>query len=162
MGISMFITDSLGVLHGFTFSGGAIDYLINFKLATKPTLILLIGLGIGCAYFFIFYTLIVKLNLPTPGREQDEEFTKNVVEKGSDEEVAKSYIEFLGGQENISKVDNCATRLRLEVKDASKIDEKGLKSVGARGVIKLNNTSVQVIVGTNVEFVADGMKSLIK
>lgn len=161
-GISMFITDSLGVLHGFTFSGGAIDYLINFKLATKPGLILLIGLGIGAAYFVVFYTLIVKLNLPTPGREEDEEFTKNAVEKGSDEEVAKAYIEFLGGEENISKVDNCATRLRLEVKDASKINEAGLKSVGARGVVKLNNTSVQVVVGTKVEFVADGMKSLMK
>ncbi|HSQ87354.1 N-acetylglucosamine-specific PTS transporter subunit IIBC [Romboutsia sp.] len=160
-GVSMFITDSLGVLHGFTFSAGAIDYLINFKLATKPVLILLIGLGIGAAYFFVFYTLIVKLNLPTPGRE-DEEVIENTAIKDSDEAVAKAYVEFLGGEDNISKVDNCATRLRLEVKDASKIKEKELKSIGARGVVKLSNTSVQVIVGTKVEFVADGMKSLMK
>ncbi len=161
--VSMFITDTLGVLHGFTFSAGAIDYFMNFSLATKPALILLIGLGIGAAYFFVFYILIVKLNLPTPGREDDEEFMANNTSVAtSDEELAIKYIECLGGEENIVKVDNCATRLRLDVVDSDKLNEKALKAIGAKGVVKLNKTSAQVIVGTNVEFVCDGIKSILR
>ncbi|MGL5328448.1 MAG: N-acetylglucosamine-specific PTS transporter subunit IIBC [Peptostreptococcaceae bacterium] len=162
--ISMFITDSLGVLHGFTFSAGFIDYAINFGLATKPILIVLIGLGIGAAYFAIFYTLITKLNLPTPGREEDDLVDGNVSNNSSsnEEELYVNYVKYLGGADNLVKVDNCATRLRLDVVDSAKVDEKGLKSLGAKGVVKLNKTTVQVIVGTTVEFVADGIKEIIK
>ncbi|MEG2786226.1 MAG: N-acetylglucosamine-specific PTS transporter subunit IIBC [Romboutsia sp.] len=163
--LSFFIVDSLGILHGFTFSAGAIDYLLNFGLATKPATLLLVGLGMGVLYFVVFYLLIVKLNLPTPGREEDcDEFDQDGAETtiGSDEELAKKYIEYLGGSENITKVDNCATRLRLELVDTDKINDKGLKAIGAKGIVKLNKTSAQVIVGTTVEFVADGMKSVLK
>ncbi|MEG2985433.1 MAG: PTS transporter subunit EIIC, partial [Peptostreptococcaceae bacterium] len=163
--LSFFIVDSLGILHGFTFSAGAIDYLLNFGLATKPATLLLVGLGMGALYFIVFYLLIVKLNLPTPGREEDcDEFDQDGAETtiGSDEELAKKYIEYLGGSENITKVDNCATRLRLELVDTDKINDKGLKAIGAKGIVKLNKTSAQVIVGTTVEFVADGMKSVLK
>lgn len=163
--LSFFIVDSLGILHGFTFSAGAIDYLLNFGLATKPLTLLIVGLGMGVLYFVVFYFLIVKLNLPTPGREEDcDEFDQDGVETiiRSDEELAKKYIEYLGGAKNITKVDNCATRLRLELVDTDKMNDKGLKSIGAKGVVKLNKTSAQVIVGTTVEFVADGMKSLLK
>jgi N-acetylglucosamine PTS system EIICBA or EIICB component len=163
--ISFFIVDSLGILHGFTFSAGAIDYFMNFSLATNPLTLLLVGLGMGVLYFVVFYILIVKLNLPTPGREEDcDEFDQEgaTTEIGSDEELAKKYIEYLGGEENITKVDNCATRLRLELVDTDKINESGLKTIGAKGIVKLNKTSAQVIVGTTVEFVADGMKNLLK
>lgn len=155
----------MGVLHGFTFSAGFIDYTLNFNLAAKPILILPIGLGIGALYFIVFLTIIKKLDLPTPGREEednDDEFSENISLNTTYENVYKKYIEYLGGKENIVKVDNCATRLRLDVKDVDLIDDKKLKSIGARGVVKLNKTSVQVIVGTNVEFVADGMKELMK
>lgn len=162
-GLSMFITDFLGVLHGFTFSAGFIDYAINFNLATNPTLILLIGLGIGALYFFTFVFLIKKFNLPTPGRENDEEVLEvQPSKKENSSETAKKYIEFLGGKENISKVDNCTTRLRLDVVDSEKINEKGLKSLGAKGVLKLNKTTAQVIVGTTVEFVANDIKEELK
>ena len=162
--VSGFIVDSLGVLHGFTFSAGFIDYALNFNLATKPWLILLVGLVIGVLYFVIFYWAIVKFNLPTPGREEEEEgeFTENIAISGDYNALAKQYIELLGGIENLSKVDNCATRLRLEVRDAGLVNDKGLKSIGARGVVHLNKTNVQVIVGTNVEFIADAMKALLK
>lgn len=165
-GLSCFLVDSLGVLHGFTFSAGFIDYALNFNLATKPLLILVVGSVIGALYFIIFYTLINKLNLPTPGREEDEEgndeFTENRSLNANDDNVYAKYIEYSGGEENIVKVDNCATRLRLEVKDAGLIDDKKLKSIGSRGVVRLSKNSVQIIVGTNVEFVADGMKKLMK
>ena len=160
--ISGFIVDSLGILHGFTFSAGFIDYAINFNFATKPLLILLVGLGMAVLYFVVFYFLITKLNLPTPGREEDdEEFTENPVISGDYNELAKKYIEGLGGSQNLVKIDNCATRLRLEVKDATLVQDKALKAIGARGVVRLSKTNVQIIVGTNVEFVADAMKALV-
>ncbi|AOR22824.1 PTS transporter subunit EIIC [Clostridium taeniosporum] len=160
--LSCFVVDYMGVLHGFTFSAGVIDYALNFNLATNPSLIIPIGLGIGGLYFLIFYALIKKLNLPTPGREEDDEFTENITFNMEDENVYKKYIEYLGGKENILKVDNCATRLRLELADSNLIDEKKIKSIGARGVVKLNKNSAQVIVGTNVEFVADGIKNMMR
>ncbi|NFG22455.1 PTS sugar transporter [Clostridium botulinum] len=161
--LSCFIVDSMGILHGFTFSAGFIDYGLNFNLATNPILIIPIGLGIGLLYFLIFFVLIKKLNLPTPGREEDDdEFTENINLSTSDENVYRKYIQYLGGKENILKVDNCATRLRLEVGDSSLIDEKKLKSIGARGVVRLDKNSAQVIVGTNVEFVADGIKNIMR
>ena len=161
--LSGFIVDSLGVLHGFTFSAGLIDYILGFSFATKPLLIIPIGLVIGTLYFIIFYFLITKLNLPTPGREDEEEVVSSSSNENlSEKESALKYIEFLGGKENISKVDNCATRLRLELVNSEKVDEKGLKSIGAKGVVKLNKTSVQIIVGTQVEFIADSIKELLK
>ncbi|MDU3803944.1 N-acetylglucosamine-specific PTS transporter subunit IIBC [Paraclostridium bifermentans] len=162
--LSFFVVDSLGILQGFTFSAGAIDYLMNFGLATKPITLLLVGLVMAIIYFVVFYLLITKLNLPTPGREEDcDEFDQDdATDITSDLDLAKKYIEYLGGEENITKVDNCATRLRLELVDTDKMNDKALKSIGAKGVVKLNKTSAQVIVGTTVEFVADGMKSLLK
>ncbi|MGL5550422.1 MAG: PTS transporter subunit EIIC, partial [Culicoidibacterales bacterium] len=163
-GLSFFITDTLGILHGFTFSAGAIDYLLNFGLATKPALLLAVGAGMGALYFVIFYTLIVKLNLPTPGREDEADM---VSEQGAnlslpDQELYEAYVKHLGGADNLVKVDNCATRLRLDVVDSSLIDEKELKKLGAKGVMKLNKTTAQVIVGTKVEFVAEGIKAVLK
>lgn len=162
--LSMFITDSLGVLHGFTFSAGAIDYLLNFSLATKPLFILGIGAVMAALYFVIFYTLIVKLDLPTPGREKDDEILEDANQKMaySDQELYTKYIEALGGATNIVKIDNCATRLRLDVVDSSLINEGELKKLGAKGVMKLDKQTAQVIVGTKVEFVADGIKALLK
>ncbi len=162
-GLSGFIVDSLGALHGFTFSAGFIDYALNFAMATKPLMILAVGALMGALYFVTFYFLITKLDLPTPGREDDEdETTENTKLNLNDAQLAQKYITYLGGQENIVKIDNCATRLRLDVKDSAMVDEKQLKSIGARGVVRLNKTTVQVIVGPAVEFVADGMKAIVK
>ena len=162
--LSCFIVDSLGILHGFTFSAGFIDYALNFNLATKPLLIIPVGLVIGALYFVIFYSLIKKMNLPTPGRENEttEEASQN--QSISDEEKTNKYIEYLGGKENIVSVGNCATRLRLEVVDSSKINQAGLKSIGAKGVVtpKNDKTIAQVIVGPTVEFVAEDIKKALK
>lgn len=158
-GISMAVTSALGVLHGFTFSAGFIDYALNYNLGTKPILIIPIGLAIAVAYFVLFYFAIKKFDIPTPGREKVEEFTDNKALTGNASEISKSYIKALGGSENIKSVDNCATRLRLEVVDNTKVNDKELKALGARGVVRLSKTSIQVIVGTNVQFVADGIKN---
>ena len=71
-------------------------------------------------------------------------------------------MEGLGGKGNITSVDNCITRLRLEIKDYTQVDEKKIKSAGIAGVIRPSKTSVQVIVGTQVQFVADEFKKLMK
>lgn len=110
----------------------------------------------------MFYFLIVKLDLKTPGREEIEgEFTASgAASSGGYKGVAVQYMEALGGKDNLTQIDNCVTRLRLKVKDMSKINEDELKRLGAKGVIRLNQTDVQVVVGTDVEFVANELKKL--
>lgn len=158
---AMAITNMLGIHHGFTFSAGIIDYLLNFGIATKPLLLLPIGLAYGAIYFVLFYFLITKLNLKTPGREDEEETAAPAeTETGSSkyESLAVQYLEALGGKENIDTLNNCVTRLRLKIRDASKLDEKALKAMGAKGIVKLNQHEIQVIVGTDVEFLANEMR----
>jgi N-acetylglucosamine PTS system EIICBA or EIICB component len=159
-GLAMSITYILDIHHGFGFSAGALDYILNFGIAQKPVLLAGIGLLYALLYFVIFYYLIRKLDLKTPGREDDieGEFEGNTFIKGNYAEAADAYLEALGGKENLEEIDNCVTRLRLRVKDMSLVDEGQLKQLGAKGVIKLSKTSLQVIVGTNVEFLASELK----
>ncbi|MCU5459433.1 N-acetylglucosamine-specific PTS transporter subunit IIBC [Bacillus cereus] len=156
-GLSLFITTTLGIHDGFSFSAGAIDYFLNFGIATKPLLLAGIGLIYAAIYFVVFYFLIKKFDLKTPGREDEEELAEGE-EAPVAGSIGETYVLALGGKENLTVIDNCATRLRLQVKDAGQVNEAALKRAGAKGVMKLSNTSVQVIVGTNVESVADDMK----
>ena len=154
----MFVTTKLGIHDGFSFSAGAIDYGINFGIATKPVLLAGVGLVYAAIYFFVFYFLIKKLNLKTTGREDDELLEEGTIAAGEAGSIGEIYVASLGGKENLTVIDNCATRLRLQVKDANLVNEQALKRAGAKGVMKLSDTSIQVIVGTNVESVADDMK----
>ena len=70
-------------------------------------------------------------------------------------------MEGLGGKDNITSLDNCITRLRLEIKDYTLIDEKKIKSAGIAGVMRPSKNAIQVIVGTKVQFVADEMKKML-
>ncbi|WP_436372320.1 N-acetylglucosamine-specific PTS transporter subunit IIBC [Cytobacillus sp. BC1816] len=159
-GLAMSISYALDIHHGFGFSAGALDYFLNFGIAQKPVLLAGIGLLYGLLYFVVFYFLIKKLDLKTPGREDEieGEFEGNFAIKGNYAEAADAYLEALGGRENLEEIDNCVTRLRLKVKDIALIDEGHLKQLGAKGVIKLSKTSLQVIVGTDVEFLANELK----
>ncbi|PGS54596.1 N-acetylglucosamine-specific PTS transporter subunit IIBC [Bacillus sp. AFS041924] len=157
-GLSMGIVNALGIKDGFTFSAGFMDYILNYNIATKPILLLLIGLIFGVIYFVVFYFAIKKFNIKTPGREDEEIETDEVTTEIGD----SLYLQGLGGKENLTNIDNCTTRLRLQVKDASKVNEALLKKAGARGVIKLDDKNVQVVVGTNVEFVAEDLKKQVK
>ncbi|MBR6770262.1 MAG: PTS transporter subunit EIIC [Lachnospiraceae bacterium] len=155
----------LPVRAGFTFSGGFIDWVLCAKLpaALNTWMIIPIGLVVAVVYYFLFRTLIIKMDLKTPGREDDDlEAEKKVVLSNNNfTEVAKIVLEGLGGKENVKSLDNCITRLRLEIKDYTKIDEKKIKSAGVAGVMRPSKTSVQVIVGTKVQFVADEMKKML-
>ncbi|MBP0724670.1 PTS transporter subunit EIIC [Bacillus sp. RG28] len=154
--ISFLVVNFLGIRDGFTFSAGFMDYLLNFNIAEKPILLFLVGLIFAGIYFLVFYFAITQFNIKTPGRE-DEEIELNEVTT----EIGDSlYLQGLGGKENLKNIDHYTTRLRLQVKDTSKINEAILKKAGARGVIKLDDTNVQVVVGTNVQFVAENLKKL--
>ena len=123
---------------------------------------------LGIAAFLVFYLVfrfaIVKFDLKTPGREDDDEEAEKKVVLANDNftEVAAIILEGVGGKENVASIDNCITRLRLEVKDNTLVNEKKIKSAGVAGVIRPGKTSVQVVVGTKVQFVADEFKKLCK
>lgn len=163
-GLSAFIVALLPARAGFNFSAGLIDYILSFKapMAVNPLLLLPVGLGFFGAYYAIFRFLIVKFNFKTPGREDDDEIEKSVILNNNDfTAVAKVILEGVGGKGNVVSADNCITRLRLEIKDYTLINEKQIKSAGVAGVIRPSKTSVQIIVGTQVQFVADEFKKLI-
>ncbi|REB08014.1 PTS N-acetyl glucosamine transporter subunit IIABC [Sporosarcina sp. BI001-red] len=163
-GASMMISYMFDVHHGFGFSAGAIDYVLNFGLAQNPLLLIPIGLVIGALYFVIFYFLIVKLDLKTPGREDDDDMVEDTAVYSDDIVEVKAYhtIEALGGLDNIQAIDYCTTRLRLTVKNSDVVDEKQLKRYGAMGYMKISKTNVQVVIGTAVEFLAEAMKRRMK
>ena len=161
----MAVVAALPVRAGFNFSAGLIDWTLSFKapFAQNPLLLIPIGLAVGLVYFIIFRIVIVKFNMKTPGREDDDlDETKVTLANDDFTAIAKIVLEGVGGKANVTSVDNCITRLRLEIKDYTLIDEKKIKSAGVAGVIRPSKTSVQVIVGTKVQFVADEFKKLCK
>jgi PTS system N-acetylglucosamine-specific IIC component len=162
-GISMVVVNSFGILHGFGFSAGLIDYGLNWGLATKPELLIPIGLAFGVIYFVVFYFSIKIFNIKTPGREDDETSVKAEGQKSDDLDLtAENYLKVVGGTDNLRSIDACITRLRLTVDDTDIIDEAAAKRLGAAGVIKLNKQSVQIVVGAKAESIADAMKRLVE
>ena len=165
-GIFTVITVLVGFRAGFSFSAGATDLLFSASLpaAAKTWMIIPLGIAAFIVFYVVFRFMITKFNLKTPGREDDDELDETVVKLANNDytQVAKIVLEGLGGKGNITSVDNCITRLRLEIKDYTQVDEKKIKSAGIAGVIRPSKTSVQVIVGTQVQFVADEFKKLMK
>ena len=163
-GIFTVITVLVGFRAGFSFSAGATDLLFSATLPAAKNTWMIIPLGI--AAFIVFYVVfrfaITKFDLKTPGREDDDVEAEKNVDLGSSDytTVAAAILEGVGGAANIKSIDNCITRLRLEVKDSSLVDEKKIKSAGAAGVIRPSKTAVQVVIGTKVQFVADEFKKL--
>ena len=163
-GIFTVITVALGFRAGFSFSAGAMDLLFSSSLPAAQKIWLIIPLGIAAflVFYFVFLFAIKKWDLKTPGREDDDLEAEKKVELASDNytAIAAKILEGCGGKENITSIDNCVTRLRLEVKDITAVNDKVIKSAGVAGVIKPGKTSVQVIVGTKVQFVADAFSKL--
>ena len=164
-GIFTVITVALGFRAGFSFSAGATDLLFSASLpaAAKTWLIIPLGIAAFIVFYVVFRFAITKWDLKTPGREDDDEDETKVVLANDDfTQVAKIILEGVGGKENVTSIDNCITRLRLEIKDYTAVDEKKIKSAGVAGVIRPGKNSVQVIIGTKVQFVADEFKKLCK
>ena len=164
-GIFTFISVALGFRAGFCFSAGAMDLLFSASLpaAANTWLILPLGIAAAVVFYFVFRFAITKWDLKTPGREDDAEAEMSI-ELGNEDysKMAAAILEGCGGKANITSIDNCITRLRLEVKDRLLVDEKAIKASGAAGVIRPGKTSVQVIIGPKVQFVADEFKKLCK
>ena len=166
-GIFTVVTVLLGFRAGFSFSAGLTDLVFSASLpaAAKTWLIIPLGIAAFVVFYVVFRFAIVKFDLKTPGREDDDdnEAEKSAVLSNDDfTEVAKIILEGVGGKENVKSIDNCITRLRLEINDYTKVDEKKIKSAGVAGVIRPSKTAVQVIVGMKVQFVADEFKKLCK
>ena len=166
-GIFTVVTVLLGFRAGFSFSAGLTDLIFSASLpaAAKTWLIIPLGIAAFVVFYVVFRFAIVKFDLKTPGREDDDdnEAEKSAVLSNDDfTEVAKIILEGVGGKENVKSIDNCITRLRLEINDYTKVDEKKIKSAGVAGVIRPSKTAVQVIVGMKVQFVADEFKKLCK
>ncbi|MBY7009271.1 PTS glucose transporter subunit IIB [Clostridium botulinum] len=171
-GLSFMLMDIFNVFIGMTFSGGLIDFSLfgllpaGAGVPTKWFMVLLIGVVYAVVYYFLFYFMITKLNLKTPGRDENEEETKLYTKadyqgkKGNAKseivEKAPAVLAALGGEENIVSVDACITRLRVEVKDKAKVDKDELKTLGAAGVMEVGN-GIQAIFGAK----ADGYKNAI-
>jgi PTS system N-acetylglucosamine-specific IIC component len=164
-GISAFVCTLLPVRAGFNFSAGFVDWFLSFKapMAENPIMLIPIGLVFAVIYYVTFRFAITKFNLKTPGREDDDAEELNVKLANNDyTQVAAVILKGVGGKENVVSIDNCVTRLRLEIKDQAAVDEKVIKSAGVSGIIRPGKTSVQVVVGTQVQFVADEFKKLCK
>ena len=159
-GISGYIVTSMGIKHGFGFSAGLIDYGLNFPLSTNAWLIIPIGLAFAFVYYFLFRILIVKMNIKTPGREDDDIAPSSTGSASTLQDKAQKVLTHIGGKENIVSVDACITRLRLVLKDDKVVNEKGLKDLGAAGVMRLGQGSVQVVFGTQSELLKDEISKL--
>ena len=163
-GISVALVAALPVRAGFQFSAGFVDWVLSFNapFAENPLWLLPIGIAFFVIYYVVFRFVITKFNLKTPGREDDNTEEMNIEIGDADyAAMAAAILEGVGGKENVTNADNCITRLRLEVKDRLLVDEKKLKASGAAGVIRPGKTSVQVIIGPKVQFVADEFKKLL-
>lgn len=167
-GISLFIATALGIHAGFSFSAGAIDYVLMYSLpaASKNVWMLLVmGVVFFFVYFLLFSAVIRMFNLKTPGREDKaadvvtEEANINTEEGLT--QLATSYIAAVGGTDNLKAIDACITRLRLTVGDSAKVNDAACKRLGASGVVKLNKQTIQVIVGAKAESIGDEMKKVV-
>lgn len=164
-GLSGFVCAILPIRSGFNFSGGFIDWFLSFKapMAQNPWLLPLVGLAFAVIYYCVFRFAITKFNLKTPGREDDDVAADKTASLGNSDftAVAATILEGLGGKENIASLENCVTRLRVEINDHAAVNEKTIKSAGIAGIIRPSKTSIQVIVGTKVQFVADEIKKML-
>ncbi|QDP39955.1 N-acetylglucosamine-specific PTS transporter subunit IIBC [Radiobacillus deserti] len=164
-GLSLFIAASFNWTAGFGFSAGFVDFFLSSRLplANHPLMLIVQGLVFAVIYYFVFRFLITKFNIKTPGREDDDADEVVAGESNDDDKfavMAAKIYEGLGGDANVVSVDNCVTRLRLEVKDMDAVDQQKIKATGVPGINVVSEHNIQVIVGTNVQFVADEMHKL--
>ncbi len=173
-GVFMTVCAYLPVRCGFNFSAGMVDWILSFRapMAVNPWMILPIGIAAAIIYYAVFAWVIKKFDLKTPGREDDdidESSVKPIIplEKMKDPKkdytgIAAVILEGLGGAENLQDFDYCATRIRVNVKDPSQVDERKIKSTGIPGLTRLTPTNVQVVIGTRVQFVYDALKKFVE
>lgn len=156
-GVSMWLVYELGIRHGFSYSAGAIDFLINNHLASKPWLIVPIGCIFAIIYYYTFRWAIRKFNIPTPGREDGSPLDEGA---GDVPYRAPLILQSLGGKNNVVEIQACITRLRLTVVNERLIDGNALRHLGAAGIIFLGGGNVQVVFGTLSELLREEISKL--
>ncbi len=154
-GLALALAQMIDIHAGFGFSAGFIDYVINYKLATNPLRILPLGLLFSLLYFVTaYYTIkIFKLKIFDESKHKKSNTIDN---------EALAFVEALGGEENITHTDACITRLRMGLHDSSKLTDEPFLALGAKGVIRPDKKSIQIILGTKAEGVAEGIKDVLK
>ncbi|GIP44975.1 PTS glucose transporter subunit IIABC [Paenibacillus sp. J45TS6] len=159
-GLSFMVMQILGVKIGMTFSGGLIDYILFGVIPNRTPwyLVIVVGLAFAVIYYFGFRFVITKFNLKTPGREEKVIETGSTG-TGSKDELPHQILKAFGGSDNIKHLDACITRLRIEVKDKSRVDKNRLKDLGASGVLEVGN-NVQAIFGTRSDTIKSQMKDI--
>lgn len=160
-GVSMVVMDLLGVKLGFGFSAGLFDYVLNFGRATRPLLLLPVGLAYFAIYYAIFAFAIRRLDLATPGRQAADASATGDAAVAAGEEGA-AYLAALGGAQNLASIGACTTRLRLIVRDAALVDEARLKALGAVAVLRPAPDAVQVIIGPTADRICAEMTEAAK
>jgi PTS system N-acetylglucosamine-specific IIC component len=155
-GVAMAVMNLLDIKLGFTFSAGLFDYVLNYGKATHPLWLLPLGLLYAGIYYGLFRFFIVRFNLKTPGREDDDLVTAEAASTGGGR--GADFVQALGGAANLVSVDACTTRLRLIVVDQGAVSEPALKALGARGVVKPSDKALQVVLGP----IADGVAGEIR
>ena len=165
-GIFTIITYYVGFRAGFCFSAGATDLIFSASLPAHANTWMIIPLGIAAfvVFYLVFKFAIVKFDLKTPGREDEdaEAAEANITLANNDfTAIASGVLAAVGGKGNVANVDYCATRLRFEVKDSTAVNEKAVKAAGAAGVIRPSKTACQVVIGPKVQFVYDELKKML-
>lgn len=156
-GLAFPICIMLGMRDGTTFSPGLIDFILQSGHSSKIWLFPIVGVVYGLVYYVIFRVLITKLNLKTPGREDSTTEQK----AQSSDEMSAALVAAFGGKDNITNLDACITRLRVSVADVAKVDQAGLKKLGAAGVV-VAGSGVQAIFGTKSDNLKTDMDEYIR
>ena len=160
-GLAMVVMSLLESRLGFTFSAGLFDYVINYGQATRPWLLVPVGLAYGAVYYGLFRFFIARFDLKTPGREDEADViaTPATAVGGG---RAEQFVRALGGPANLKAVSACTTRLRLIVGSRDAVDEPALKRLGARGMISPSPTDLQVVLGPIADAVADEIRACLR
>ena len=156
-GLAFPICILLGMRDGTSFSHGLIDFIVLSGNSSKLWLFPIVGICYAIVYYVVFRVLIKALDLKTPGREDATEDSK----AGATSEMAPALIAAFGGKENITNLDACITRLRVSVADVAKVDQAGLKKLGAAGVV-VAGSGVQAIFGTKSDNLKTEMDEYIR
>lgn len=162
-GISFMLMSAFDVIIGNT-GGGLIDFFIwgVFQPGSNWYWILVIGPVFAIIYYYAFKWYFTKKNLSIDVAEDDETEVEGVSLDEKQKQLAATIIEGLGGFDNIVNVNNCISRLRVDVKDMALVDETKLKKTGSMGIVKPSETHIHVIYGPKVEAIAASVREVLK
>ncbi len=157
-GLALAAAQALDIHAGFGFSAGFIDYIINYKLSTHPLRIIPLGIVFALLYFVLSYYTIRFFNLKIMETELSDDTAKNV----QSTEEAEAFIQALGGKQNIVDTDACITRLRMQVKNSDILNDADFTALGAKGVIRPDKASIQIVLGAKAEKIAEAIREALQ